>query len=151
MVCYSRYGSPLGEMLLRGETDVLTGLWFMDQKGCPALPADLHDREEFPIVQQTFQWLDLYFAGIVPDFLPPLRWTATPFRDAVWRRLLTIPYGTTITYGQLAKTVAEDLGCATMSPQAVGGAVGNKIQIGGGLLLRRNGEGDSHVEVLFPT
>lgn len=54
----------------------------------------------------------------------------TPFRLTVWKLLLQIPYGETITYGELAKMVAKEKGIAHMSAQAVGGAVGhNEISI----------------------
>ena len=56
--------------------------------------------------------------------------TGSPFRLSVWKLLQQIPYGTTVTYGQLAKAIAEEKGLAHMSAQAVGGAVGhNEISI----------------------
>lgn len=50
---------------------------------------------------------------------------ATPFRKAVWEVLLTIPFGKTMTYGDIAKLIAQKRGIAQMSAQAVGGAVGH--------------------------
>ena len=69
------------------------------------------------------RWLDAYFRGERPDFLPPLHLTATPFQSAVWQRLLRIPYGGTVTYGDLARELTEELG-HSVSARAVGGAVG---------------------------
>nr|MCR5812718.1 methylated-DNA--[protein]-cysteine S-methyltransferase [Lachnospiraceae bacterium] len=48
---------------------------------------------------------------------------AAPFRKAVWEILLTIPYGQTITYGEIAERIAAQTGSGNMSAQAVGGAV----------------------------
>ena len=71
------------------------------------------------------KWLDIYFAGGRPDFLPPyeLR-NVTPFRQQVMDLLLAIPYGQTVTYGELAKKLAEANGRERMSAQAAGQAVG---------------------------
>ena len=65
------------------------------------------------------RWLDLYFSGRKPDFLPPIKLIGTPFQRRVWQALMDIPYGTTTTYGALARRV----GCR--SAQAVGQAVGH--------------------------
>ena len=69
--------------------------------------------------------LDLYFRGIEPDFIPKLGLRTTAFRKAVWSILLTIPYGQTMTYRQIASLVAEHMNLPRMSAQAVGGAVGH--------------------------
>ena len=73
----------------------------------------------------AMKWLDIYFAGGRPDFLPPyeLR-NVTPFRQQVMDLLLAVPYGQTVTYGELAKRLAEHNGRGKMSAQAVGQAVG---------------------------
>ena len=59
------------------------------------------------------------------DFTPPLSMKTTEFRKKVWKILLTIPYGKTMTYGEIAERIAKDNGRAKMSAQAVGGAVGH--------------------------
>ena len=76
-------------------------------------------------ISLAVKWLDIYFAGGRPDFLPPyeLR-NVTPFRQQVMDLLLAIPYGQTVTYGELAKRLAEANGRERMSAQAVGQAVG---------------------------
>ena len=80
--------------------------------------------------QQTKRWLDLYFSGKEPDFCPPLDPDGTDFQKTVWSVLRTIPYGDTLTYGEVSKLVAAKLGRSFMSAQAVGGAVGrNPISI----------------------
>ena len=65
------------------------------------------------------RWLDTYFAGVEPPPLPPFGLRGTPFQRRVWHELLSIPYGQTATYGDIARR----LGCR--SAQAVGQAVGH--------------------------
>ena len=124
------YTSPLGGILLAADECGLTGLWFDGQKYFGGhLPA-AHTERQTPILAQTKRWLDLYFAGKKPDFLPLLHPDGSAFRQAVWALLLQIPYGQTTTYGALAKQLAAKLGRPRMSAQAVGGAVGhNPISI----------------------
>ena len=95
----------------------------------PGLPA-AHIRRETPILAAAKGWLDIYFTGREPDFLPPLHPAGSLFQQAVWALLLQIPYGQTVTYGQLAARLAAERGLARMSAQAVGGAVGrNRISL----------------------
>ena len=124
MLYQSIYPSPLGEILLAGDEDVITGLWFTDAKYAGlGLPPDTPEGKTAAIIQAE-TWLDIYFSGAEPDFLPELRPAGSPFRQKVFRLLLQIPRGRTATYGELARS----LGCA--SAQAVGGAVGhNPISI----------------------
>ncbi|MBR7073501.1 MAG: methylated-DNA--[Oscillospiraceae bacterium] len=113
------YTSPLGGIMLSSDGDALTGLWFDGQKYfADTLDAE-HCEKALPIFDETAKWLDLYFAGIVPDFTPKLSPRGTSFRRRVWDVLLTIPYGQTMTYGQ----IAQKLCCG--SAQAIGGAVGH--------------------------
>lgn len=134
----NRYESPLGGILLAADEIGLTGLWFDGQKYY-APQIDLEQQEEStPVIEQTKQWLDIYFSGQKPDFMPPLHLLGTPFQLAVWKILQDIPYGKTVTYGEIAKQLAPQTalpfavqrGLPGMSAQAVGGAVGrNKISI----------------------
>lgn len=125
-----QYVSPLGGILLAADETGLTGLWFDGEKYyADNLPAE-HTAAETPILSEAVRWLDCYFSGKEPDFTPPLHPFGSPFRQAVWEILLQIPYGTTVTYGEIAKQLAEKMGLARMSAQAVGGAVGhNEISI----------------------
>ena len=87
-------------------------------------------KAELPIFMQTCNWLDIYFSGKEPGFTPPISLHTTPFRKAVYDILLTIPYGQTMTYGEIALILAEKQGMERMSAQAVGSAVGhNPISI----------------------
>ena len=138
----AHYDSPLGGITLASDGRALTGLWFLtssvfDNKvfgspsGCDGqkyfgstLGTLTSSSAKIPVFDETYHWLDIYFSGHKPDFIPPLLLQGTPFQQHVWKELLAIPYGQTVTYGELARR----LGCR--SAQAVGGAVGrNPIAI----------------------
>ena len=86
--------------------------------------------KETPILTDAKKWLDIYFSGEEPKFTPSLHPTGSAFRQAVWQILLQIPYGQTITYGEIARQMSEMQNTPHMSAQAVGGAVGhNEISI----------------------
>lgn len=118
------FHSPLGQMKLCSDGTYLTAVTFTGQKY-----EDIHIPEDAvsdtcPVLEQAVLWLRQYFDGQIPDFLPPMKPMGTPFQQGVWNFLLQIPYGETITYGELARR----LDCK--SAQAVGGAVGkNPISI----------------------
>lgn len=124
------YQSPLGAVLLAADEIGLTGLWFEGEKLYANGLDPEHEEKELPVFGTVKKWLDIYFSGQNPDFMPPLHMIGTRFRLSVWKLLCQIPYGETITYGELAKMAAEENGIARMSAQAVGGAVGhNEISI----------------------
>ena len=124
------YESPLGKILLAADALGLTGLWFVGQKYYAQNLAPECLEQEVPVLVQAKHWLEIYFAGQVPNFSLPLHLQGTPFQLEVWKLLQTIPYGTTITYGDLAQQLAVNRGVDHMSAQAVGGAVGrNPIAI----------------------
>lgn len=124
MICIQSYASPLGGILLAADETGLMGLWFDGQKYfARTLPAEIVQKST-PILAEAARWLDLYFAGYVPDFTPPLHPAGSAFRKAVWDILLTIPYGQTLTYGDIARQLAAQQG-GRVSAQAVGGAVGH--------------------------
>ena len=130
MIYTSKYTSPLGGILLAADEGGLRGLWFDGQKYFARDLPDERTERETPVLSEAKRWLDLYFGGQEPDFLPPLHPVGTPFRQAVWEILLRIPYGKTVTYGEISKQLAEKRGLERMSAQAVGGAVGhNEISI----------------------
>lgn len=130
MIYTCNYLSPLGEILLAADEAGLTGLWFVGQKYYAHGLPDESIWQETKILTETRRWLDIYFSGEEPKFTPPLHPVGTAFRQAVWKILLQIPYGQTVTYGEIAQQLAAEQGISTMSAQAVGGAVGhNKISI----------------------
>lgn len=119
------YDSPLGGITLASDGEALTGLWFDGQKYFADTMNEDAKEQELTIFAQTCHWLDIYFNGQEPDFMPRLKMNTTPFRKAVWEVLLTIPFGKTMTYGEIAKRIAQERGISQMSSRAVGGAVGH--------------------------
>lgn len=82
------------------------------------------------ILEDTKKWLDLYFSGEEPNFTPRLKLEGTEFRRDVWKILLEIPYGETLSYKDIAEKLMASGKYERMSSQAVGGAVGhNPISI----------------------
>ena len=105
MIYTSHYESALGGITLAGNEMALIGLWFDGQKHFGATLPEEYKEKDLPIFEQTVHWMDLYFSGEVPGFLPPIEVQTTPFRRAVWEILLTIPYGQTMTYGEIAERI----------------------------------------------
>ena len=124
------YDSPLGGITMASDGDALIGLWFDGQKYFADVLDDEYEERKLPVFEETDRWLDAYFDGKEPEHTPPLRLKTSEFRREVWEIMLTIPYGASMTYGEIAKKIAEKRGISTMSAQAVGGAVGhNAISI----------------------
>ena len=121
MIYTAHYTSPLGGITLASDGMALTGLYFDGERDFPDLSAA--HKKGLPVFGEAMRWLDLYFAGKEPDFMPPLAPVGTTFQQAVWEILKTIPYGGTTTYGAIAKRLEKSTG-KRMSAQAVGGAVG---------------------------
>lgn len=126
------YHSPIGKLLLASSETNLIGLWMENQKYFAAtLPENTIFNETIPILEKTKKWLDCYFHFEKPDSNElPLAPIGGDFRQRVWKILREIPYGKTLTYGDIAKKVAQEIGKKYMSAQAIGGAVGhNPISI----------------------
>lgn len=125
-----RYKSPLGYITEASDGEALIGLWFDGQKYFADNLDKNHEEKQLPIFGEVDRWLDIYFSGKMPDFTPPLLMKTNEFRKAVWKIMLTIPYGQTMTYSDIAKIIAKQKGIARMSSQAIGGAVAhNSISI----------------------
>ena len=127
VVCTGEYASPLGAITIACDEEAIIGLWFDGQRhfGNILPDKDKIEKKKHPLLEEASRWLDIYFSGRKPDFLPPLRYDSTSFRKTVCNIMLTIPYGKTMTYGEIAAKVAKDAGIEKMSAQAVGGAVGH--------------------------
>ena len=111
-------------MLMSSDGEYLTGLWFVGSRDECKHDGD-YEEKDLPVFEETSRWLDMYYQGVVPDFMPKYRIEgATEFRKLVIDMMLAIPYGETVTYGDIANAVAEERGVSRMSAQAVGGAVG---------------------------
>lgn len=107
MTYTKRYMSPVGVILLAADDAGLTGLWFEGSKYFAAELPKAHIEQDTPVLLETIQWLDVYFAGKEPDFTPPLHLIGSDFRQAVWNILLSIPYGRTMTYGPDCKAACK--------------------------------------------
>ena len=125
MIQTSFYDAPYGRYVLAAEDGALTGLWLEGQKYFPSGLPEPSDGEA-EIFAHTRRWLDAYFAGRQPDVSAlPMAPKGSAFARRVWQLLLEIPYGQTVTYGELAKRLAAQRGLVQLSAQAVGGAVGH--------------------------
>ena len=126
MIFIQHYDSPLGGILLAADEIGLVGLCFDGEKYFGDTLYEQTEEKELPVFDLTKQWLDIYFSGNEPDFMPPIKEYGSEFRLTVWEELKKIPYGNTVTYGDIGK----NRGIEKMSSQAVGGAVGhNSISI----------------------
>lgn len=117
------YTSPLGLIYMSSDGEYLTGLWFSKSRD-EKKHHDEYQEKDLKIFVETEKWLDLYFQGRNPDFTPKYKIEGTPFRLAVSKIMCKIPYGSVVTYQDIANELAKMKGIAKMSAQAVGGAVG---------------------------
>lgn len=130
MTFTAKYDSPLGRILLAADETGLTGLWFEGQKYYAQGLSETCCEKELPVFEETKHWLDSYFSGREPDFTPPLHLIGSDFRIQVWKKMLEIPYGKTMSYGEIARAIEQERQHARTSARAVGGAVGhNRISI----------------------
>ncbi|UQZ88172.1 cysteine methyltransferase [Deltaproteobacteria bacterium Smac51] len=132
MLYSTSYSSPLGLIMIAAEQDKLVGLWLEGQKYFAATASgSLVEKPDLPIFTTVRKWLDDYFSGLKPAISDlPLAPKGGEFRRTVWDILCEIPYGELSTYGQIGKIAAARMNKASMSGQAVGGAVGhNPISI----------------------
>lgn len=108
------YDSPLGKILLVTDGESLTGLFFT--------PISKTEKN-LKIFSDAKKYLDAYFNNKKLPTLPKIKFRGTPFQTKIWQELLKIPYGETVTYGELSKVLNS-------SPRAIGNAVGkNPISI----------------------
>ena len=121
-----KYKTPVGfdDLLMSSDGEALMGLRFVN-----SLDEKKYCEETFekyvPIFKETNDWLDYYFSGHPKEYLPKIKISdTTPFRREVIDCMMSIPYGKTVTYGEIASKIAEKRGIKKMSAQAVGGAVG---------------------------
>ena len=131
------YKSLVGEILIIFDEENLLGLYLDSQKEFEEklkdeeikfielkLQDDLDD-EKFKLLRLTENWLDKYFIGKDPGFLPPIKVSGSEFRKDVWDILLKIPYGKTWTYKEVGEELLKSGKYQSVSNQAVGGAVGH--------------------------
>lgn len=121
MTSYRLIDSPLGAMLLRAEGNYLTGVYFDGQKYYPhgAVPGTVPEATA-RLFDDTAAQIAAYFDGSLEAFSVPLRLAGTDFQMRVWEALRAIPFGETVSYGQLTRQLELPHGHV----RAVGGAVG---------------------------
>ncbi len=120
MIYSSFYRSPLGEIVLQSDGEFLTGLRFLDSS---KLPLEGNESMNLEIFQTTSRWLDSYFIGQDPGSLPKYHIeSASNFQKEVLEIVSKVPYGTTISYGEIAKQLSI-LENKQMSARAIGGAL----------------------------
>lgn len=120
---YTTLASPLGELLLLSDGEALTGLYLEGHRGGPARSADWR-RDDGPFQAARAQ-LEAYFAGELQSFDVPVALRGTEFQRLVWSELQRVPYGATVTYGELAARVGR-----ASAVRAVGAANGrNPVSI----------------------
>lgn len=117
MTYHTTVTSPLGDILLTTDDRGLTGINFQDAKGAKKPPRG--SVESAASFEKAVRQINAYFRGELKDFDLPLAPAGTEFQRSVWKALCRIPYGETISYGELAKR----LGKPTAS-RAVGAANG---------------------------
>lgn len=118
-----KYITPEGfdNLIMNSDGEKLTALCFEASKDVSKLDFS-YENKLIPIFEETLEWLDIYFSGKNPGFIPKYDLHGvSPFRRRVTDIISEIPYGKTVTYGEIAKQLAEN---GRMSAQAVGGAVG---------------------------
>lgn len=124
MMYKKTYNSSLGTIYMRSDGEYLTGLWFENSRDSSKHIGDFEEKD-LPIFEETSKWLDIYFSGTNPNFVPKYKIeNLTSFRKLVIDIMNKIPYGQVITYNDIAKEIAQLKGIKKMSAQAVGGAVG---------------------------
>ncbi len=132
MIYLTHYNSPIGKITLASDGKNITGLWLEGQKYFLAsVKKETRLDDGLSLFKSAKAWLDEYFAGKNPaPAILPLAPEGTSFRKQVWQILLKIPYGKTISYGEIAKRLSLENGGARTSARAIGGAVGhNPISI----------------------
>ena len=105
MICYTQIASPLGPLVLAGDDSGLRHITFLSQ--AQQSRPDPAWREDAAPLTETIRQLQAYFAGDLENFNLPLAPQGTPFQMEVWQRLRNIPYGQTISYGELARRIGN--------------------------------------------
>lgn len=117
--------SPVGRLLMTSDGENLTGLSMQNQRHYKDFEKAVLQKD-LSVFRLVKTWLDDYWQGCRPNVDDlPLKTSGSLFQQKVWQELLKIPYGKLVTYGDIAKQVALELGKEKMSAQAVGGAVGH--------------------------
>ena len=122
--------SPVGMLTISSDGNSISGLWIEGQKYFGKNLKKENLKQNLPIFDIVKNWLNIYFSGKNPDFLPELSPIGTSFQESIWNILSRIPYGQTTTYGEIAKILENENEGKPTSARAVGNAIGhNPISI----------------------
>ncbi len=125
IVFYRQFSSPLGKLLLTSDGEALTGLYMTRLAEDSAPETMAHWKQCDSVFREVCSQLTAYFEGELVSFDLRLRLAGTPFQQRVWQELREIPYGTAISYVELARRIGQPA-----ASRAVGGANGrNPISI----------------------
>lgn len=130
MYYFTHYDSPIGKLTIASTTKNIIGLWIENQKYFPNITDDIYvNNGNISILKKCKRWLDNYFNETPQDISElELSPAGTLSQQKVWNILIKIPYGETMTYGNIAKIISSNTG--KMCSRAVGHAVGlNPISI----------------------
>jgi len=105
VTCYTSMESPVGPLLLTANESGLRSIEFVN--GRKSVQANPHWQEDAEPLRETIRQLRAYFAGELETFDVKLAPEGTPFQLSVWNRLCEIPYGETISYGELARRIGN--------------------------------------------
>ncbi len=118
--------SPIGRLLLLGDGHALTGLWMIDADRYPGRGDNAGLTPDPTSFREVAAQLEAYFGGDLTEVTVPLAPSGTPFQLAVWTQLTKIPYGSTVSYGDIARARGKRL----VASRAVGLANGaNPISV----------------------
>lgn len=116
MKYWTIYNSLLGKILLEADELGITKVAFLEDN-----INNIEEKNDY--LRIAINWLNIYFSGENPDFMPPIHMIGTNFQKRVWEILLSIPYGKALTYGDISKILAKEMGIKKMSAQAIGKAL----------------------------
>lgn len=124
MFLISEYQSPMGSLWLSADKQGLNGLWFDKDKLISSHNRECMTDDNQPYITEAKRWLDIYFGGDIPDFKPQIHLNGNEYQIKVWETITEIEYGKTMTYGEIARKIANQKNVNHVAAQAVGGAVG---------------------------
>lgn len=140
----SCYQTPLGKMVITENGQAITGVMFGE-----SLPEEVNARET-PLLKQAYDQLQEYLAGQRKSFDLPLAPQGTAFQQKVWKALQDIPYGTVVSYQDVARAIGQAKACRAVGGannknpiviiipcHRVIGANGSLVGYGGGLEIKR--------------
>lgn len=107
METFYTYEGPIGFYALRQTGEAISRLWLGDRFA--GKPVESEERET-PLIREAHRQLEAYFQRKLTRFDLPLFTRGTPFQEKVWAELRKIPYGTVITYGELALRIGNPHG-----------------------------------------